>query len=231
MNQENQNNSNEFLECDVPNEVENQEELVTLDENAVVIGDVEEIIEPVVVSHQNSKRFRWLVITIISLVVVLAVSGYFAYSSYMKKEVLKYSERVEKYVSEVKETMIDIEYIGKGWDIALSSESSYVFAYGMNLNRTLNSYSISEAKENKPKIEALCDELLETELNYKYVDELKSEIQEIQDSYELAYEIIIGMELSLPSSVESCNTNIKEITAIIETIKSEFGKPIADDEC
>lgn len=163
------------------------------------------------------KKSKYKGIVILLAVVLIGLAGYLGYSSYQKNKIQSYLTEANAYITEIEETTTDLYFINEAWDITEAGSWLY---YGAVKSYAKNMFSsdIADAKEAFKSIETHYTALQEMDSNDSSLQDAKKKLEDLQQTYETAYSMIIVLENG------NCSTQISQL----KTITSEF-KTIIND--
>lgn len=163
----------------------------------------------------KKSKYKGLVVLLATVLIILA--GYLGYSTYQKHKIQSYLTEANAYIMEIEETTTDLYFINEAWNITEAGSWLY---YGAVKSYAKNMFSsdIADAKEAFKSIETHYTTLQEMDLSNSTLQDAKEKIEDLQQTYETAYSMIIVFENG------NCSTQISEL----KTITSEF-KTIIND--
>lgn len=179
-----------------------------------------------IANKQKKKGTAKIIIIIVCavLVIMAAVGGYLGYCSYVRQQVLAFSDKADEYAGAVKDTKSDLSVVSEAWKI-VDDGGSWLYRDSLrSYARSLFSKQISSAKTAKTKITGLYDEIKIVDINNPYVDRIKTQTEVVQEAYLNVYNSVIVDESGYNSTaLSTLSTEISELEDIIEEVKNEYG--------
>ena len=143
----------------------------------------------------------------------------------MKKEVLDYTEKAEKFLKAADESVLTLEYLDRQWEIVFSAGNVNDLYTIKQYAKSLASSFINEEKVRCTDIKIMYKELMNVKSNNKYVKDMKNKIESIYSKYEVIYDELVIQEV--PSNQEiigKYKNDINDLKNIINKAKKEYGK-------